>query len=161
MLRLGIIGVLLVAAFPAAAQLHKCIDERGRTHYTDKPVPGCTPVAGAIQPGTPSSQPAPSAAAAPAGKPASKFPVKPPAKTGAKATGPAAKPYVATAPKVKAGKPAARDNVALRQEKKAQLASRCKSMKEEYDWLVGPRGERVENRAARIDQVKRAMNACP
>jgi hypothetical protein len=32
---------LLVAAFPAAAQMYKCVDERGVTHYSDKPRPGC------------------------------------------------------------------------------------------------------------------------
>jgi hypothetical protein len=34
---------LVVAAFPIAsvAQMHKCVDERGVTHYTDKPRPGC------------------------------------------------------------------------------------------------------------------------
>jgi hypothetical protein len=148
MLRLGIIGVLLVAAFPAAAQLHKCIDERGRTQYTDKPVPGCRPV-GDPQPSAAPAQP----------KPAAKAGAKVAAK--AKPSGPAAKPYVPTAPTAKAGKPpAAKKTVAPRQDR-TQLASRCKSMRQEYDWLAGPRGERVENRAARIDQVKRAMNACP
>ena len=33
--------VLLLAAFPAAAQMYKCVDARGVTHYTDKPLPGC------------------------------------------------------------------------------------------------------------------------
>lgn len=161
MLRLGIIGLLLVAALPAAAQLHKCIDERGRTQYTDKPVPGCKPV-GDPQPSAAPAQPkaAPSTGAAsvpakPAAKPAAKAAAK------AKPSGPAAKPYVPTAPTAKASKPkAAQSTVAQRQER-TQLASRCKSMREEHDWLVSPRGERVENRAARIDQVKRAMNACP
>ena len=30
-----------LAALPAHAQMYKCVDERGVTHYTDKPVPGC------------------------------------------------------------------------------------------------------------------------
>ena len=40
-------AVLLLAALalalplPAAAQMYKCVDERGVTHYTDKPRPGC------------------------------------------------------------------------------------------------------------------------
>ena len=33
--------VLLAVATPAAAQLFKCVDAKGRTHYTDKPLPGC------------------------------------------------------------------------------------------------------------------------
>jgi len=28
-------------ALPCAAQMYKCVDERGVTHYTDKPRPGC------------------------------------------------------------------------------------------------------------------------
>lgn len=32
---------LLLAALPALAQMYKCVDERGVTHYTDKPLPGC------------------------------------------------------------------------------------------------------------------------
>jgi hypothetical protein len=34
--------LLLAAAFPAGAQVYKCVDERGVTHYTDKPQPGCS-----------------------------------------------------------------------------------------------------------------------
>ena len=37
--------MLAMLALPAEAQLHKCIDERGRVHYTDKPIPGCKPTA--------------------------------------------------------------------------------------------------------------------
>ena len=148
---------LLLAAPHAVAQLHKCIDERGRTQYTDKPVPGCKPV-GDPQPSAAPAQPkaAPSQSAA-------SVPAKPAAKAAAKAkpSGPAAKPYVPTAPTVKASKPQAAQKTAALKQERTQLASRCKGLKEEHDWLVGPRGERVENRAARIDQVKRAMNACP
>ena len=32
---------LLFAALPAHAQMYKCVDERGVTHYSDKPRPGC------------------------------------------------------------------------------------------------------------------------
>jgi hypothetical protein len=32
---------LLLVAFPAWAQMYKCVDERGVTHYTDKPRPDC------------------------------------------------------------------------------------------------------------------------
>jgi Domain of unknown function (DUF4124) len=35
------LALLLAAAFPAAAQMYKCVDERGITHYTDKPRPDC------------------------------------------------------------------------------------------------------------------------
>jgi hypothetical protein len=56
-----------LAAFPvlvwcsgAAAQMYKCVDERGVTHYADKPTPGCRnsevdirgspPISGALAP---------------------------------------------------------------------------------------------------------------
>ena len=32
---------IMLAAAPAYAQMFKCVDERGVTHYTDKPRPGC------------------------------------------------------------------------------------------------------------------------
>ena len=32
---------MLLCAVPAWAQMYKCVDERGVTHYTDKPKPGC------------------------------------------------------------------------------------------------------------------------
>lgn len=38
----GLVGaVLLVSAPGAGAQMYKCVDERGRTSYSDKPRPGC------------------------------------------------------------------------------------------------------------------------
>jgi len=52
---------LLLLALPAQAQMHKCVDERGVTHYTDKPRPGCQggevdirgqePISGKVAPG--------------------------------------------------------------------------------------------------------------
>ena len=36
-----LLAILLLASAPAAAQMFKCVDARGRTHYTDKPLPGC------------------------------------------------------------------------------------------------------------------------
>ncbi|OGA07124.1 MAG: hypothetical protein A3D95_07900 [Betaproteobacteria bacterium RIFCSPHIGHO2_12_FULL_69_13] len=35
------LALLLAAAGVAHAQTYKCVDERGVTHYTDKPRPGC------------------------------------------------------------------------------------------------------------------------
>ncbi len=51
----------LAAALPLQAQVFKCVDERGVTHYTDKPPPGCKsarevdikpipPVGGSVKP---------------------------------------------------------------------------------------------------------------
>jgi hypothetical protein len=34
-------GILLAAATTAHSQMYKCVDERGVTHYSDKPRPGC------------------------------------------------------------------------------------------------------------------------
>lgn len=57
-----ILAFLVLAAWglPAHAQLMKCIDERGRVHYTDKPIPGCKPTA---QQPAPVRQPSPAPAA--------------------------------------------------------------------------------------------------
>ena len=55
-MRLLALGLFLALALPAHAQLTKCIDERGRVHYTDKPIPGCKPTAqqpAAVQPPSP------------------------------------------------------------------------------------------------------------
>jgi hypothetical protein len=41
-MRLLALAALCCAAFPAAAQMYKCVDARGVTHYTDKPLTsGC------------------------------------------------------------------------------------------------------------------------
>lgn len=52
--------IALLAATPAHAQMYKCVDERGVTHYSDKPRPGCKggkvdiqgspPLSGAVAP---------------------------------------------------------------------------------------------------------------
>jgi sRNA-binding protein len=39
--KLAALALLCAAAFPAAAQMYKCVDERGVTPYSDKPRPGC------------------------------------------------------------------------------------------------------------------------
>jgi hypothetical protein len=35
------LGILLAGVTTAHAQMYKCVDERGVTHYSDKPRPGC------------------------------------------------------------------------------------------------------------------------
>lgn len=35
------LGILLAGVATAHAQMYKCVDERGVTHYSDKPRPGC------------------------------------------------------------------------------------------------------------------------
>ena len=39
-------------------------------------------------------------------------------------------------------------------------ASRCKELREEERWLLSPRGQRVENQATRLGQVRQALSAC-
>lgn len=62
-LRTLIAAALLAAALSLQAQVFKCVDERGVTHYTDKPPPGCKsaremdikpipPVGGSVKPRT-------------------------------------------------------------------------------------------------------------
>ena len=66
------IVILALLAAPAQAQLQKCVDERGRVHYTDKPIPGCKPTA---QQPTPAATP-PAAVKKDAPKPVAKAPGK-------------------------------------------------------------------------------------
>lgn len=35
------LAALLIVVAPGHAQMYKCVDERGVTHYSDKPRPGC------------------------------------------------------------------------------------------------------------------------
>ena len=71
------IGLALLAALalPAQAQLYKCVDARGKTQYSDKPIPGCR---------------AERTTAAPAAKPSSKASAR--SKETAKPTNPEAVP---------------------------------------------------------------------
>jgi hypothetical protein len=46
---------LLSTALPAQAQMYKCVDERGVTHYTDKPTAACRGTAVDIRPSPPLS----------------------------------------------------------------------------------------------------------
>ena len=55
------LAVLLLAAAPAFAQMYKCVDEKGRTQYSDKPGPNCKGGAVQIQAPPPAPAPAPSA----------------------------------------------------------------------------------------------------
>ena len=53
-------AAIIALSGPAYAQMYKCVDERGVTHYSDKPRPGCKggqvniqgspPVSGSLQP---------------------------------------------------------------------------------------------------------------
>jgi hypothetical protein len=62
------VGLLFcLLAHAAQAQMYKCVDERGRMTYSDKPQPGCKGGPVNLQPiPSISGQPAPAASAAPA-----------------------------------------------------------------------------------------------
>jgi hypothetical protein len=36
-----LLAAMLLVSFPCAAQMYKCVDKKGVTHYTDVPLPGC------------------------------------------------------------------------------------------------------------------------
>jgi hypothetical protein len=81
---------------------------------------------------------------------------------------PGTAPRAAPAPKTGAKAPAkgtskasAKAPAVLTAQERARRASDCKTMQEQLDWLTGPRGEGVENRAARIGQVKQGLRDCP
>ena len=116
---------LFLAALPAQAQMYKCVDARGKTQYSDKPMPGCK-AEKTLEAPKPPPRPAPGA----------------PAKAQAKA------------------KPPAPPRGEMDGLTAAQRASRCKTLKEEHDWLLGPRGRGVASHAARVAQVERALRAC-
>ena len=56
------IAVLLAFSIPAQAQTYKCVDERGKTRYSDKPIPGCKAPGTVVAP-PPAKAAAPSKAA--------------------------------------------------------------------------------------------------
>lgn len=113
------LAALVALAFPAHAQLYKCVDERGKTHYSDKPIPGCK-TAKTIEP-----------------------PAAPPTQAKAK-------------PKPKA-LAKARTEPEMSPE---QFASRCKTLREEREWLLSPRGAGIPSHAERLGQINHALRAC-
>jgi hypothetical protein len=48
-------AILLAASLPAAAQVYKCVDSRGKAHYSDQPVAGCKAQTINVQPSTATS----------------------------------------------------------------------------------------------------------
>jgi hypothetical protein len=126
-------AILLAAAFPAAAQLVKCVDEKGRTHYTDKPDQDCKGAKSQKEiapPPAPQAKPAPKAAAP---KPQAKKPETP-------------------------GKPAAKKE--LSEQEKRWYASQCKSTQDLLDMVKGPAGEKMPDRDSRIAYLTKALRDC-
>ena len=121
------LALLVALALPAQAQLYKCVDARGKTHYSDKPIPGCRAVR------TTETPPRGAASAAPAAKPSSKASAR--SKETAKPTDPEAVPP-------------------------SQLAARCKTLREEQEWLNSAAGKTTPYHAERVAQVEQALSAC-
>ena len=127
------------AAAPAFAQQYRCVDANGKVSYADRSGPGCTARAGTAAPA-----PAPAAAS----------------KSLDGATkAPREVLDAASAQRKSAAKPA----VAAAQppETQAQQAGRCAGVKQEYEWLKGPKGEGVPGRDARLAQMQKALASCP
>lgn len=146
MIRMRATGVALAAALacvaPAQAQQFRCVDGAGKVSYSDKGGPGC-----AQRSGAPS---------APASAPAAESKSKP--SVGA-TKAPREVLDAATAQKKGTGKAAVA--VAQPPETSQQQAGRCAGLKQEYDWLKGPKGEGVAGRDARLAQMQKALASCP
>lgn len=48
-------AILLATSLPAAAQVYKCVDSRGKSHYSDQPLAGCKAQAINVEPKTAAS----------------------------------------------------------------------------------------------------------
>jgi len=121
-----LLAVLLAAVPAAQAQLFKCVDAKGRTHYTDKPLPGCKGGPAEIKP-------------------------PPPSATETQARQDKAR---RAAEKKKPDAQRAR----LDAQENAQLAGRCRGLRQEQAWLSKSKDE---NRDTRLGQVQQALSACP
>ena len=134
-MKAALLAALLLLPLSAAAQMVKCVDARGRTHYTDKPDIDCkgakssTVIAPAPTP--PAAQPAPKASAK---APAQKVP----------------------GPQAKASRPQPRSEHDQR-----KFLADCKASQEMLDWLETPAGQKSENRAAREQMLRKSMRGCP
>ena len=126
------IVALLVFALPAQAQMYKCVDARGKTQYSDKPIAGCR-TEKTIE-AAPPSRAAPAPAAAPTAQASAQVNAQ-----AAQAT-PKATNAEAVAP--------------------SQLAARCQGLRDEQEWLNGAAGKAVAYHAERVAQVELALRQC-
>jgi len=132
------IAVLFAFSVPAQAQTYKCVDQSGKTRYSDKPIPGCKTSATI-------AAPPPPAKGAPAGR-------------GSLPKGFAAPKASASASAQAPAKRAAKAEPT--EQEKTYAASRCKTLKEEEQWLLSPRGVAVQSQAEQLGQVRQALRAC-
>jgi hypothetical protein len=132
---------VLLVPLGAAAQMVKCVDQRGRTHYTDKPEADCK----GAKSTTTIAPPPGSAAPAP--------PVPPPQKSSKAA------PAKAPGPQAKAGSKGR--TLPRTEQEERKFRDDCKSSQDMLDWLGTPAGQKAENHAARVEMIKRSMRNCP
>jgi hypothetical protein len=52
----GLLGLFILLPATPHAQVYKCVDERGRTQYADKPGPGCKASASDVRPQAPAAE---------------------------------------------------------------------------------------------------------
>jgi hypothetical protein len=136
------LALALLLAVPAAhAQMYKCT-EGGKTRYSDKPITDCKSTSTIKAP----PPPAASSKSRKPSPPQSKL-VRPPEPKGDKK---GAKP--GPEQKAKAPPPTEHD--------KKYANAQCRELREEEAWLQGPRGAKVENRDARLGQVRQALFGC-
>lgn len=146
-MKIALLALLVAASFPAAAQLVKCVDERGRTHYTDKPAIDCKGAKSQTQLG-PAAEPvpkprpaAPQAATRPAPQAAPQAP----------------KPAAKAPPKPQ---PKAPSRTAMGGQERRMFDAECKNTQDMLDWLNTPAGQKAQNREARIDTLQRRLSRC-
>ena len=147
--RAVLLALCCLIAPAAQAQMYKCVDERGVTHYSDKPRPGCKGGKVDIQPSPPIGS----------GEPRSSGEGRAPAGD------------------LKRQDAELRNRQAAREaaeaKEKSALAERCARLREEHAKLASgiriarrdPQGERVymddATRDARLAQVREEMRNCP
>jgi hypothetical protein len=136
-----LLAVLIALPHSALAQMVKCVDERGRTHYTDKPQVDCRNAKSTTPIAPPAGSPPPAQAAPPAQK---------------SSRAPAAKPPGPQAQAVQKGRTLPRT-----EQEERKFRDDCKSSQEMLDWLNTPAGQKAENHAARVQMIKRSMRGCP
>lgn len=146
------LAAFLAIALPAQAQMYKCVDARGVTHYTDKPLPGCKGGPVNIRGQAPIAEPAAPAAPGAAEKPAAK---PDPARDDADF------------------KRRQIEREQAEQREKSAAAERCAILRQEQSFLsqggrigrLNEKGERVylddAARDARIAAVREELRACP
>jgi len=139
----AVFAALLAAALPAPAQMYKCVDERGVTHYTDKPRPGCK--GGQVD-------------------------IKPIPSISGKTVAPGSRDVAGQDAEFKR-RQIEREQSESRD--KAALAQRCSQLRQEHAWLssggrithTDAQGKRVyiddASRDARLVQVKEQLRLCP